>query len=268
MELRLRLIAVVMAVMLTANCSSGYEQFYEAHISASTAPALLQYDGVTILLQGSGNALEDVAKFFQDGYFLIGTSGFSGPKEDYNAALQQGKKVGAELVVVSNLYERTARGVIPITTFSPNITQFSGNFSGHGAGGPIGGIYAGSATTQSRQTDLIPYSVDRYQHTALYFARGERRGLGLLVREIPISDRQRIGTNRGVQVVAVRKESPGFMADIVPGDIILALGVDEVFDTASYRRAFQGAQGREVPIQILRGGREIKKDIHIPPEGK
>lgn len=264
MVIRFRLIAVLIAGLATSSCTSGHQEFYRSQSSPLALAKPMPHSGPAEVVQGSGDIEADRQRYHQDGYVLIGYSSFSGPREAADGAAQQAKKVGAAIVAISSNYERTARGLTPVTTVTPTTTYTSGSVSGYGSGGPIGGSYLGSSTSYSQQTTQIPYSVDRYQQTALYFARAERKGIGILASEIPPSQRQQIGTNRGILVNATRKGSPAWGADILAGDVVLAIGGSPVFDQESYGNAVVKALGSETLIEIARSGATHRKAVRIP----
>lgn len=85
-----------------------------------------------------------------------------------------------------------------------------------------------------------------------------------MVESLTDQQHQAIGTNRGVVVVAIRKGSPAFAADVLPGDMILAVSGVPVFDQVSERNAIIKALGSDADILIIHNGTQIVKKISIP----
>jgi len=179
----------------------------------------------------------------------------------------QGKTVGAQYIVVSTKYARTVQGAIPITTFAPQTTYSNGTASAFGSGGYATGTYNGTSTTYSQQTSYMPYSVARYDQLAVYFVPLTRTGMGLLFRDITAQEAQGLGTQKAVAVAAVRRGSPAFDADILPGDIVTSIGGQVVFDSGMAIAAIRASYGSDAVVTIQRNGQAIQKTVHLAPGG-
>jgi S1-C subfamily serine protease len=131
-------------------------------------------------------------------------------------------------------------------------------------GGMVNGSYSGTSTTYVPQTTMVPYSVDRYSQIAAYFKPLDRKGLGVKFDSLSDQQRQQIGTNKGLAITAVRKGSPAFMADVLPGDIILSVNGQPVFDAQSSFAAMLAARGGTADLVISRNGDQIKKSVSVP----
>ena len=181
--------------------------------------------------------------------------------------MAQGKTVGAQYIVVSTKYARTVQGAIPITTFAPQTTYSNGTASAFGSGGYATGTYNGTSTTYSQQTSYMPYSVARYDQLAVYFVPLTRTGMGLLFRDITAQEAQGLGTQKAVAVAAVRRGSPAFDADILPGDIVTSIGGQVVFDSGMAIAAIRASYGSDAVVTIQRNGQAIQKTVHLAPGG-
>ena len=262
----LRLILIGCACLILAACANGYSQYYTPVPVSSTVP-VQPFTGEPTVIASSGNPSNDVDAMYTRGFGPIGSASFNGPLRGIAGAIDQAKKVGAQYVVVSQQFAQTVSGVIPITTFSPQTTYTSGTVNAYGSGGFATGNYNGTSTTYNQQTTYIPYSVQRYDQRAIFFGPLARQGIGMRLVEITPQDAERLGTEKGVKITAVRRGSPAFEADILPGDILTLVGGRPVNDQAEAVAQLQAAYGSDVVVSLLRGGNVIAKTIHLPPNG-
>jgi S1-C subfamily serine protease len=84
---------------------------------------------------------------------------------------------------------------------------------------------------------------------------------GFFPKELTTDLRQKIGSNKGMLVFAVRKGSPAFQADILAGDIVKKIGDIEMIDLKSVDDAAGVNACKQVTILLLRDGKEITKEI-------
>jgi hypothetical protein len=234
--------AALLAVALLSGCQSGFSQFYEDY-STPWQGQLIAPTGDPRVVPGGGNADQVVASMFADGYVLIGVSSFNGPTESRTAAIQQARKVGAERIVLDVQYTNTNQGAIPLTTQQVVTSTTRGTASAYGTGGSAYGTYSGTTTTTVPQTTYIPYSVDRYDQMALYFAPLGPPCFGVLLTELSDEDKRLIGSNRGARVNAVRRGSSAYNADILPGDLVVSVDGHALSQDIPLRRGVSSAVG-------------------------
>jgi membrane-associated protease RseP (regulator of RpoE activity) len=258
----LKNVFAIFVVVAVAACASPYERFYQSR-SADTRSALPE--GVEPrIIAGSSNPQQDIQQMFEDGYMLIGQSAFVGPEQNVRGAVKQARKVGAKVVVTYSKYRNTVTGTIPVMTPTTPNSYSSGTVNTFGSSGVGTGTYSGMTTTYGTQTQYVPYSIDKYDQGALYFTEAPRRGLGISVNSLTNEQRQAAATNQAVQVTAVRKGSPAFFADILPGDLMLSVDGKAVYDLASAHAAISASTGREVEVVLIRGTSKIAKKVMVP----
>lgn len=255
-------VTALCAALLLAGCANGYEKFYQSVPPPTTGFAPVA--GEPQLTSGTTDARETVIQMFQSGYGLVGLADFTGPAQDRAGAIAQAKKVGASLILVSQKFQNTVSGTIPLTLPTSTTSYTSGTANAYGTGGYASGTYSGTTTTYGTQTTNIPYSVDRYEQTALFFAPLQRRGLGIFVAPLTDAQRQQIGTNQAVQIVAVRNGSPAFLADVLPGDYLASIDGKPVYDAASVAQAFTQAAGHAAQLALLHNGQKVSKSVPVP----
>jgi len=262
-----RILIVAAAVMLVG-CATGYKDFYRplpnatpdmiAKSRSAPPPAepAVDHTGLT------GKALGDA--YGAQGYAVIGYSSFnSGHKESDSNAVQQGKKVGADLVVISNpQYTGTQSSVIPIVTPTSSTSYTSGSATAYGSGGTATAYGSATTTTYGSQTNFIPISTNRYDYLAVYLVKSKVT-LGLRTVDLTSEQRQELQSNHGVMVTVVITGSPAYDADILVGDFVLAMDGTPVAGAAGYSDLIRQKAGKLVSVTIYRHGQTFAKDIQL-----
>lgn len=255
-------LAVCFAISLAA-CANPYEQFYK-DLSGGHSLGFQQPKGEPTVSYASSDITADVNRMFENGYGIIGVAAFVAPQKGEDMAIAQAKKVGASHVLLTSKYQSTASGAMPLTTPTTTTTYHSGTASAYGSGGYASGMYSGTSTTYGTQTTYIPYSVDRYEQAGYFFAPLSRTGLGVRIQPLRDEDRQQLQSNKGMRIEAVRKGSPAFLADVLPGDILVSIDGKPTYDTESMVAAIGDAKGREVDYVLFRQSAFVTKKILVP----
>lgn len=244
-----------------AGCANGYAEFYQTLPSAAVAQPT---PGIEPSVRAStGDATKDADSMYAEGYIAIGYSSFNGPAQGLRGALEQGKKVGATYVVVSAQYAYTVSGAMPITTPTAQTSYTTGTVNAYGSGGYASGNYSGTTTTYGSQTAYVPYSIPRYDQAAVYFAPLPRTGLGAWLRLPTDGEARALGTARARIVRSVRRGSPAYNADLLPGDVIRAVD-GQPFDEATVRQEIQS--GQALHLSIDREGKPVEIAVTVPPQ--
>lgn len=259
-----RSVIVGLTVLLLAGCASGYSQFYQ-EVPHRGSVEVVAFTGTPTVLAGTGDPQADVIAAFAMGLVPIGVSSFNGPNEGMAGALAQAKKVGASHLLVSAAYARTVSGAIPITVPQTYTTQSSGTVSTSGPRGFATGTYSGTSSTTGSSTSYIPYSVDRYDQQAVFLAPLDRGGVGFRFATLTTQQASELGTNKAVLVEAVRRGSPAFLADILPGDYVLSVNGAPIYDQDTFTAAVKFEQ--PLVFAISRGGEQLNKTLTLGPGG-
>jgi len=198
----------------------------------------------------------------EDGHGLVGISSFNGTDNvNVNTALKQATRVHASVVLVYSKYTNTVSGTMPWTApdTQRSTTTLSGNVIGPGGMATYSGN--ASSTTHGTRTTYIPYSDNRYDYFASYWIKLKPPVLGVHVRELTAELKQKIGSNKGVVVIAVMKRSPAFSADILRGDVLRKIGDTEILDQKTFGEATKQYAGKKVAVRFIRDGKEFTKEI-------
>jgi len=242
--------------LATTGCAAQnpYVQFYQPIDNARGLARPIDYSGEPQLLASSGDWAQDELRMYSKGYAPIGAASFNGAKAGQGEAMEQARQLHASHVVVSSTYESTVSGAYAITTPSTD----TGTFSGMVGGTP----YSGSVTTQGTETMMIPYSINRYDQSAVFFAPLSRAGFGVYLGEVPGEIRAKTGTNAGVYVLAVRDGSPAYNGDIVQGDVLLEVD-GQPLSGSNYGSLIAAVIGKPAEFTIWRLGERVSKMVTI-----
>ena len=107
------------------------------------------------------------------GYVQIGNAMFnSGRDEPETAAVHQGQKVGADLVLILNpKYTGSVTSSVPITTPTTNLSYTSGTATAYGSGGTVTAYGNSTTTTYGTTTNYVPITVNRSDYGAVFFVK-------------------------------------------------------------------------------------------------
>ena len=277
MPLRAVSLAIAAGCWLSG-CASGFEKFYTPAPNAQatlTSPLMLPAPKTPQLYLHSNDVQADAKRLREDGYIYIGSSSFYGPanRSNQSQALEQGKKVGAAIVLFKTEYMDTQSGVVPYTVANPPIVSTvntSGTVNSYGSNGYASGTYnsTGTITTPGGySTYAIPYSVNRNTFFASYWVKEDVSKLHLGVNSEPLSDamRRKLERNTGVIIAIVVHGTPAFRANILEGDVVLKLNGTDVVDVAGFQSQLAQLAGQTVKLDILRGDQPRSLSVTLNP---
>mgnify|MGYP001592191526 CR=1 FL=1 len=258
-------IVVFGVIALLQGCATPFAQFYYDQTGGADItklPSVVLPTGEPKVYRGNDQE-QDALRMFEDNYNLVGYSSFNAGNVDENGAVTQAKKVNASVVILYSKYTGSVSGSVPLTLPDTRTSSTSLSGSAYGSGGYAS--YSGTAytTTYGTQTTYIPYTVHRSDYLATYWIKMKPPIFGTHIRDLTPEIKQQIGSNKGVLIYAVIKESPAFEADILKGDVLRKIGDIAVFDGESYQKALTEYQGREVDVLIIRGDKELHKSVKL-----
>ncbi len=279
-------ILMVLSVLFLSGCATNpYQEFYTDTTHGRNilaAPYIMPPPKQPQLFRGA-NQDEDTQKMLEDGYFLIGYSQFNTSVVNNAYALDFAKKIHAAKVIVYSRYTNTVTEMIPmITPQTRTIETVNSGPSGFQRSGFDGGRRDGrrpgdwnrpndmvapsvSTTTITEfDTTYVPTAVNQYDYYATYWVQGEPPILGIRPRNLSADERQKLGTNKGIVVIAVITGSPAFKADIFKGDIVTKVNDQEVTDIKNFFHTIvPPLQGKTATLTILRNGEALTKQVEI-----
>jgi hypothetical protein len=264
--------ALCVAANLTA-CASGYSQFYQpvqgatpqliAATRLAPPPAVPTVERAAPPGSDSSSLMDAYAK---RGYVIIGSSSFNtGRPESEDSAVRQGAKVGADLVLILNpRYTGSTTSAVPITVPTTSTSYSSGTATAYGRGGAVTAYGSGTTTTYGTATTMMPITVNRSDYGAVYFIK-RKWGFGALWRDLSDAERQELQSNRGVVIRLVVDGTPAFLADFLPGDIILAVDGQPVLGQESASDLLRARAGQRATLSIYRRGTRLEKPVQLQP---
>ncbi len=262
---------VIGTAALLAACASGYSQFYRpAQGATPEAIAALREappSGQPIVERAAPPGSDTTAlleAYAKRGYVLIGSSSFnSGRAESDDAAIQQGRQVGADLVLILNpRYTGSTTTAMPLTTPTTTTSYSTGTATAYGPSGVINAYGSGTTTTYGTTTTMMPLTIHRSDYGAGYFIK-RKFSFGALWRDLNDAERQELQSNKGVYVRLVVDNSPAYVADILPGDIILAIDGSPILNQQSVSNEILARAGQTVVVSLYRRGSRLEKSVQL-----
>lgn len=271
-----QLLTLVFLALFVAGCQNPYTQFYTTNIPPGYERRLYPHTGETQYVSAPSDDLQSsVRNLTLRGYIPIGQASFEAGAADYSSSLRaKAKEVQADIVLVSSSYARTQSGIMPLMSYQPgqvSTTYNSGrvNATAYGSGGYAQGTatYSGTSTTTSSgtmQTSYVPYSVQRNNYDAVFFRR-YRSVFGAFVSPLSTLQRQQLGRNSGMVVTGVSDESPAFLANILPDDILLELDGQPVLSESWLTAELEKKAGQTIVFNVLRQGSNLEVKVKLNP---
>ena len=258
-----KILCISLALLLSA-CVNPYAKFYRGNEDGRTIPGYLPATQ-PVQVYSSSDLNKDVPAMITRGYLVVGQSSFNGTSNaasDLNLK-QQAEKIGAHIVLVNSRYTHTETGAVPLTIPQNSTTYSTAHATAIGPGGVVNAYGNGTSTTYSSQTVMVPFSVQRGDYAAVFMAKIKPR-FGAQFGPLDEVARKRLETNQGVVVNVVMEGSPAYLSDILPGDILLKMGDDQIQSAEHMMRTLlQKYQGQTVSFTIDRNGKTVIKQVHL-----
>lgn len=257
------------AFLVLAGCASGYKTFYspaDGVTSERVAARRVSPPSGSPTLERSppGNPDAVLEAYAKRGYMMIGHSMFnSGKNESEAAAIEQGKAVGADIVLVLNpQYTGSVSTSVPLTMPTSTTSYTTGSATAYGSRGPVTAYGNATTTTYGSTTTYMPMTVHRSDFGAVYFVK-VRSIFGAVVRDLNDAERQELGTNKGVVVLTIVDDAPAFHADILPGDIISVINDVAVPNAKGFTDIIGEQKGKEAAVTVIRRGQRLNKMVKL-----
>jgi C-terminal processing protease CtpA/Prc len=112
--------------------------------------------------------------------------------------------------------------------------------------------------------DTLARAATRTDYGAVYFVK-RKYGFGALWRDLNDGERQELQSNKGVYVRVVVDNTPAYMADILPGDIIIAVDGESMLNAESATALMRARAGQLIKLSLYRRGARIEKSVQLLP---
>lgn len=191
----------------------------------------------------SNHKEDDDISMLENGYDLMGSSGFTAGDEPAEQALAHAKTLKADTVLVYSKYGSTKTPASKIELIKE----------------------AAKAGKELTEKDLEKEQ-PKFNYYASYWAKMPKPLLGVhvikLAKKLTPEDEKAV-EEKGLKVVAVIKDSAAAKAHLKRGDVLIKLG-DTVLDKPEQLSVTaQKYQGKTVPIVYERGGEENMEEVTI-----
>jgi len=190
---------------------------------------------------------EDNISMLENGYDLMGTSGFTATEISPDLALQQGKAIKADMVLVYSKYgsAKTKQSKLAFIKEKAKLN---------------GGVID--------EKDLEEEAVE-YDYHASYWAKLPTPLFGIHIIKLnqvsqdPETDEIKKVEQKGLKILAVIKDSPAAKAEILKGDNVLKIGEATINKPEDLFAAVKKYQGQSIPVLIQRGDQEMKMNVAL-----
>jgi hypothetical protein len=237
-----------MAVAPAAAGEAGnpYQEHFVLHAPGRGVP--LPPPPSPTLFRGSDFQADELA-MLENGFMLLGASIFADGGADARQAVEQGKRLSAAAVVVYGRGFKVFPGRPlpwwPILTDAPPEAGANGAGIGESmiAAPPPAALAAGYAAT--------------------YWRKVEPTIFGAVLRELDRDEMARWSRRTGAVVEAVRVCTSAQAANILRGDVLVAIDGKPIQDVAAIDPYLDSIAGRKIQVDLLRNGRPRSIEVQL-----
>jgi serine protease Do len=257
----MKIFSIILPIVLLMGCATGFQKFYKPYVDARTLQDVeLLNEGEYPKIVIATDMKSDVKRLISKGYRPIGESSFNGELESEKGVINQAKENGAKLVLVSSKYTETRTINTPLILPNNQTTYSSGSI--YGSGGSAN--YYGSSTTYG--TTVVPLTTNqqRYDQNAVYFVKSTKKPkFGIMPIDLPPELRIKLERNTGALIDIIFEESPAFIANLLPGDVIIEINGTPIVNAKQAIETMQAQMPDDgkCPIKIIRSG--IEKSVTL-----
>lgn len=199
------------------------------------------------LFRGSDFQADELA-MLENGFMLLGASIFADGGLDARQAIEQGKRVGAAAVVVyGRTFEAFPGRPLP---WWPNLSD------------PPGAGASGAGIGKSMMAAPPPATLAA-GYAATYWRRVEPTIFGAVLRALDRDEMARLSRHTGAVVEAVRVCTSAQAANILRGDVLVAIDGKPIGDVAAIDPYLDSIAGRKIHVDVLRNGQPRSIEVQL-----
>ncbi len=236
-------LASIGLVLFTHQLYAAEQNPYEQNYKKQNAGDLRSLQPVPDTKMFVGNHKnEDNITMLEDGYDLMGTSGFSAREAASGLALQHAKSIKADIVMVYQKYESAQTASSKLQLIKEAAKK----------GGEIDPNDLEEGPTQ-------------YQYHASYWAKLPMPLFGVHVIKLKQESANEAAPKElpGLKVIAVIKASPAYNMGLVRGDAILKLGDVTLNSADDLFAAVKRYAGQKVAVELQRGDEVMTQFVQL-----
>jgi hypothetical protein len=196
------------------------------------------------LYLGTADMTSDIRTLFEHEYALIGGSSVRNATNPQQA-VDHGREIGAALVVVYGHFAPPPGMALDVLPFPRAVDQA-------GRGGPPA-------------MRLVSGSIGAGDQFATYWGKTRPAILGIVSRPLDAEEQESLHRKDGIVVETISKGSPAEAAKIAVGDVITAIDGRVLTDPRAVPEIVTSLAGREVSIDLLRGGNPLSVTVALNP---
>lgn len=237
-----KLLSLLLLLAASANvyaAENPYEKNYKAQNTGNLASLQASPDTKMYV---SNHKDEDNISMLENGYDMMGTSGFDAGNVPPELALQHAKTIKADTVLVYSKYGSAKTAVSKMQMIKEAAKKNGG--------------------AEIDAKDLVTDTTE-YKYYASYWAKLPTPLLGVHIVKLKRVDNEATVAEKGITVLAVIKGSPAEKAGLQRGDVLHKLSnieLDKPEELAAVVRKFQG---QNVSIEFARDGQKSIANAQI-----
>ncbi len=219
-------------VMFCIQTAQAAENLYEKHYKAQNNSNLksMQANPDTKMYV-SNHFDDDNISMLENGYDMMGSSGFEAGSITPDLALEHARSIHADVVLVYSKYASKKSSLSTLQT-----------------------IKEAAKTTGEIDPEVLAGDEEQYKYYASYWAKLPMPLLGLHVIKLKHKDNEseQVIEDEGLKVLAVIKNSSAFKAGLKRGDVLLKMGGIDLQTPAQLSEAVGKYKGKDVKISYKR----------------
>jgi S1-C subfamily serine protease len=102
-------------------------------------------------------------------------------------------------------------------------------------------------------------------YVATYWIKRKSGGWGIYCKDLTPEQRREAGSNKGVLVANLANNGSAYDANILPGDIIVAIYGKELRGCGDYDSVAASAVGRDTDVALIRNGERMTVALFVRP---
>jgi C-terminal processing protease CtpA/Prc len=193
----------------------------------------------------SNHKEDDNISMLENGYDMMGSSGFEAGDVPADLALQHGKSIKADTVLVYSKYGSAKTADSKMQAIKDALKK------------------KGEVTEKDLAAEPTVY-----QYYASYWAKLPMPLLGVHIiklKQKAAAESQEAAApeQKGLKIIAVIKDSPAAKAAITKGDVLLKIGEVDLVKPDDLFAAVKRYAGQTVPVELQRGDEDVKTTVAL-----
>jgi hypothetical protein len=215
------MLCLLLLCTLLSACGNWYTKSYLSYVNARSLHDVRTLSDTETPQVYSCNDLPQCTLLLRSkGYIPIGASSFNAKLQSKRRIIDQAKDVGAVVVISDARYVATSSMTVEMAFPRTQTTYTSGTISD----GRNTATYSGTSTTSASSIVPITLHEDIYHQAAVFFVQSTKKlRFGLELMDMPPELRVTYEHNYGPLIEIIRDNSPAFIANLLPGDLILEM---------------------------------------------